>query len=251
MKINLLYSLREPQLNTAKARVEAASAAVEQAELDLQRTTIRAPFNAHILTRNVNVGSQVSPGQNLGRLIGRDTYWVVTTVPLSKLSWLSFPGDSETTGSKVMIRNNSAWSEGVYREGYLYKLIGALEDQTRMANILVTIPDPLAYRTDSTDVPKLMIGTFVETRIKADKISDVIRLNRDYIRKDTTVWVMKDSMLFIREVDIVFRDAHYAYIGSGLNDDDKIVTSNLSTVTDSVKLRVNEIATTQPQGESQ
>jgi multidrug efflux pump subunit AcrA (membrane-fusion protein) len=57
--------LREPQLNAAKSRVDAAQAAVEQARLDLQRTTIRAPFDAHILSRSVNAGSQVSPGTKL------------------------------------------------------------------------------------------------------------------------------------------------------------------------------------------
>ena len=40
--------LRQPQLNTARARVEAAEAAVRRAELDLERSRIRAPFAAHI-----------------------------------------------------------------------------------------------------------------------------------------------------------------------------------------------------------
>ncbi|MFC1778056.1 efflux RND transporter periplasmic adaptor subunit, partial [Pseudomonadota bacterium] len=40
--------LRAPQLNMARSRVEAAEAAVRRAELDLERTRIRAPFAAHI-----------------------------------------------------------------------------------------------------------------------------------------------------------------------------------------------------------
>jgi multidrug efflux pump subunit AcrA (membrane-fusion protein) len=40
--------LREPQLDAARSHVAAARAAVEQAELELGRTTIRAPFDAHI-----------------------------------------------------------------------------------------------------------------------------------------------------------------------------------------------------------
>ena len=38
-----------PQLRTAESEVEAARASVQQAELDLQRTTIRAPFDAQVL----------------------------------------------------------------------------------------------------------------------------------------------------------------------------------------------------------
>src|SRR5699024_2119536 len=77
--------LRQPQLKAARSSVQSARAAVEQAELNLQRTSIEAPFDAHILNRNVNVGSQVAAGDNLGRLVGLDTYWVEATVSLSKL----------------------------------------------------------------------------------------------------------------------------------------------------------------------
>lgn len=230
--------LRKPQLDAARATVESARAAVEQAKLELQRTGIKAPFDAHILSRNVNVGSQVAPGDNLGRLVGLDTYWVATTVPLAKLRWLSFPdASSGETGSEVLIRNRGAWPEGEYRRGSLYKLVGALESQTRMARVLVSVPDPLAYRTDSTRVPALMIGAFMEARIRGREISDVIRLSRDYIRKDDTVWIMENETLRIRDVNIIFRDAEYAYIADGLNDDDLVVTTNLTTVVDGARLR--------------
>ncbi|MGE9297221.1 MAG: efflux RND transporter periplasmic adaptor subunit, partial [Puniceicoccales bacterium] len=44
--------LREPQLNAARADVEAAQAALDRARLDLDRTTIRAPFDAQVISRN-------------------------------------------------------------------------------------------------------------------------------------------------------------------------------------------------------
>lgn len=230
--------LRKPQLNAAKSRVEAARAAVAQARLDLERTTVKAPFDAHILSRGVNVGSQVSPGQDLGRLVGIHTYWVVTTVPPASLRWLAFPGKGDGKGSEVRIRNRSAWPESEYRLGYLYKLVGALEERTRMARVLVTVPDPLAHRKESTGLPPLMIGAFVETRIRAGEIKNVVRLHRDYVRKKNTVWVMEDKKLRIRQVEIIFLDKTYAYIAKGLNDRDKVVTTNLATVVDGAGLRL-------------
>jgi len=229
--------LREPQLNAARSRIEAAQAAVNQAELDLQRTSVRAPFDAHIISRNVDLGSQVAPGQNLGRLVGMDMYWVEITVPLSKLSWLSFPESEAEKGSEVKIRNRTAWSEGHFRIGYLYKLIGALESQTRLARALVAVEDPLARQTSAGTKHSLIIGAFMETSIHGDEISDVIRLDRDYIRKDETVWVMADEKLQIRDVEIVFQDAQYAYIHSGLEENEKVVTTNLTTVVEGAKLR--------------
>jgi hypothetical protein len=92
-----------------------------------------------------------------------------------------------------------------------------------------------------------MIGAFMETSIQAKEISDVIRLNRDYVRKNETVWVMEEGKLRIRDVEIVLTDAEYAYISSGLNEDDQVVTTNLTTVVDGAPLRLEASDTTSSQ----
>lgn len=248
---NKALVLREPQLNAAKSRVESAEAAVKQAELDLERTTIRAPFDAHILSRDVALGSQVSLGENLGRLVGMDVYWVEATIPLAKLHWLSFPGDDGEKGSPVKIRSRTAWRADEFRSGYLYKLVGALESQTRLARVLVEVNDPLVQQPASEGLPPLMIGAFLKTEIEGKKLEDVIRLNRDYLRQNETVWVMEDGKLRIRDVEIIFRDEHYAYITDGLYEDDQVVTTNLSTVVDGAALRVEEPAKASQAGGNQ
>lgn len=241
--------LRKPQLNAAKAKVEAAKAAVKQAELNLYRTNIKAPFNAHIISRNANVGSQVAAGNNLGRLVGLDTYWVVATVPVSKLKWISFPENNGNKGAHVKLINSSDWGKNEFRTGYVHRLVGALENQTRMARIIAAVPDPLAYRSASDDKPPLMIGSFLEAQIQGKEIENVFRIKRDYIRNDETVWVMEDGELHIKKVNIIFRDSDYAYINEGLNDNDKVVTTNLSTVVEGSPLRLEGAKTTSGESE--
>ncbi len=236
-KENQNLVLRKPQLESAKANVAAAEAALEQARLSLERTTIRAPFDAHVITRNANVGSQVSPGDDLGRLVGMDEYWIIANVPVSKVNRLSFSDEGAEAGSSVKVMNPNIWPYGQYREGKLFRLIGALDNQTRLARMLVSVRDPLVRITKSDTLPPLMIGTFVETQIEAEEIPNVVRLSRDYLRKEGTVWVMQDEKLSIREVDIVFEDANYAYIASGLEDSEKVVTTNLATVVEGSLLR--------------
>lgn len=229
--------LRQPQLNAVKATIVGAKASVDQAQLNLERTTIRAPFDAHILSQNVTAGSQVGPGDDLGRLVGTEYYWVTATVPVSKLQWLHFPENDKDRGSEVLIKNSTAWPEEQYREGYLDKEIGALDGQTRLARVLVKVADPLAKNTDLEGKPKLMIGTFVEVDIQANKLDNVVRLSRDYIRSNETVWVMKEGKLEIREVDIVLTDNDYAYIHKGLEEGEQIVITDLSTVSNGIGLR--------------
>lgn len=234
---NKALVLREPQLNAARSDVQSAEAAVQQAELDLQRTTIRAPFDAYILSRNTNVGSQVAPGNNLARLVGLETYWVETTVPSSTLRWIDIPQNGDT-GATVRIRNRTSWQEDEHREGTIFRLIGALENETRMARLLVSVPDPHGYLTENSDQPRLMIGSFVEASIQAEELENVVRLSRDYIRQNDNVWVMENDTLRIRNADILFQDANYAYISEGLEDGEQVVTTNLSTVVDGAPLRL-------------
>ncbi|NJY63410.1 efflux RND transporter periplasmic adaptor subunit [Salinimicrobium sp. CDJ15-81-2] len=229
--------LRQPQLNAVRANIKAAQAAVSQAELDLARTTIRAPFDAHILSQKVTAGSQVAPGDDLGRLVGTEFYWVSLTVPVGHLRWLSFPASEEEKGSPVEIINTSAWPQGSFRRGYLAKQVGALDGQTRLARVLVEVPDPLARTPENEGKPELMIGAFVEAGIEAEPIENVIRLNRDFVRTNQTVWVNDDGKLVIRKVDILLTDAKYAYITKGLAENEQVVTTNLSAVAEGLGLR--------------
>ncbi|MBD3222048.1 efflux RND transporter periplasmic adaptor subunit, partial [bacterium] len=230
--------LREPQLLATRARVEAARAAVRRAELDLERTRITVPFDAHVLSREVAVGSQVAAGEALGRLVGVDHYWVVATVQRSERLWIGVPASPDGRGSPVEIHDRAAWPAGVIRTGHVTSEVGALDDRTRMARLLVTVPDPLARDEASGDMPALTLGAFVEARITGREIADVVRLPRDLIRQDDTVWVMRDEQLEIRDVDIVLRDDTHAYVRSGLEDGDLVVTTNLATVRDGAPLRL-------------
>ena len=236
--------LREPQMQAARSRVAAAEAAVRQAELDHERASVTAPFAAQVLSREVNLGSQVDVGDPLGRLVGLDTYWVVTTVPRERLRWISIPDDTGRRGAAVEVHDPAAWADGETREGYVYSYIAALDDQTRLARVLVAVDDPLGRRPENRGQPELMIGAYVEARIEGEEIADVIRLDRDLVRQEDTVWVMEGDTLSIRDVDIRFRDDRFAYVESGLESGERVVTTNLTTVSDGAPLRLTAGAET-------
>lgn len=230
--------LREPQLAAARVRVDAARSAVDQARLDLDRTTLISPFDAQVLSRTVNLGSQVNSGAPIACLIGVETYWVTATVPLSKIPLLRFP-ESGADGAPVELRNRANWAPGVVRNGRLFKLIGALEADTRLARVVIEVHDPLARGADSAEVPPLLVGEYLEARIEGRPIENVVRLGREHVRTGDTAWVMDDEdKLRIRPLAIVFTDAAHAYVRSGLEDGERVVTTSLSAVTDGAALRL-------------
>ncbi len=64
--------LRGPQLRRAQANVSSAEARLESAKRDLEKTEIKAPYAGRILTKIVDVGQFVSPGNQLAKIYAVD-----------------------------------------------------------------------------------------------------------------------------------------------------------------------------------
>ncbi|MCR9074799.1 MAG: efflux RND transporter periplasmic adaptor subunit [bacterium] len=226
--------LREPQIEAIRARLSATEAAVRQAELDLERTSVRVPFDAQVMTRDVNLGSQISSSDEIAHLVGTEEYWIMASVPLRDLPWIRIH-DTGRGGASVRVHHKAAWRAGEYREGSVSRLIGTVDTQSRLAKVLVSIPDPLAMEADG---PRMILGTIVELEIEGEQIRDVVRLDRQYLRQNDTVWVKSDGQLDIRQAEVVYRDAQYAYVRSGLEAGDEVVTTSLATVSQGLALRL-------------
>ncbi len=230
--------LREPQLKIAQARVKSARASLAQAELQLQRTEIKAPFNAHVLDRRVSLGAEIGAGDALGELVSTERYWVEATVPINKVRWLANHQDA----SPVRIYHRGAWANGSFREGRLLSVVGALDDNTRMARVLVEVEDPLALNPLSAGLPAMMLGTFVSCELPTITLEQVVRLPRKFLRKNDTAWVMSEGKLSIRPLEIQFKDADYVYVKSGLESGESLVVSDLSRVREGAELRLTSAA---------
>jgi hypothetical protein len=155
------------------------------------------------------------------------------------LKWIVFPESGEAA-STARIRDRTAWDANIHRTATVKSLIGTVDAQTRLARVLLTVADPLAR---TSDAPPLILNTVLEVRIEGRPLPGVIRLERPYLRGNRTVWVMEDEKLSIREVDVLFQDANYAYLSGGLSDGEKVVTTNLATVAEGTPLRVETEST--------
>ncbi len=260
--------LRRPQLEAAKAALEAARAAlgsaqaasesaqaakeaaetaVQQAELDLARTRLRAPFNAVVQSRQVNLGSQVAAGAPVAMLVGTDAYWVEASVPVDQLQWIRIPRSAGETGSPVRVTNEAAWGPDTYRTGRVLRLESALEQQGRMARLLVTVPDPLGLEDPAGRTPPLLIGSYVRVEIEGAALENVIALDRNHLRNGNEVWVMNgDDELEIREVTIAHRGRERVLVTNGLEAGDKVVTTDLTAPVAGMPLRLETAEASPP-----
>lgn len=222
--------LREPQLLAARATLEAALARERQARLELSRTTLRAPVRSLVLSRDVGVGSLVDPGAVLGRLVGVDEFWVELTLAQRELAHVP-------EGTRVELHDPAAWAPGTTREGRLSGVVRAVDAQTRLARLLVTVADPLGL---DSGLPPLTVGAFVEATLDASPLVDVVRLPRRLVRRGGVVWTMVDGELQTPSVTVVLEDAEHAYISAGLEPGDQVVATDLATVAVGAPLRTAE-----------
>lgn len=235
---NPSLALRKPQLESARAALMSARAARDQAKLDLDRTVIKAPFNAQILSRSANVGSEVNPGASVARLVGVDEYHVIVTVPLSKLKYIALP-DKGTSAPQAEIRSRTVWPDGVSRHGAVRSVIGSIDQETRLARILVSVDDPLAINV-AAGKPALIIGSIVQAHLQGHTFENVIRLDRAHLHRGNTVRVMKDDVLDVRNVTVVYSDTEHAYISDGLETGDLVITSTITNTRNGTPLRLKE-----------
>jgi len=222
-------ALRRPHLIKANAALAAANAAVREAKLNLERTTIIAPFNAIVTTESVDVGAQVTQQTQLGTLVGTDEYWVRAAVPVDQLGWIRFPGRDGEGGSNAAIRQQLATDLHNEWTGRVVRLMGDLEPEGRMARVLISVQDPLrSNSSDEAGLP-LLIGSYVSVVIEGRQVKDVIPLPRTALRDGDSIWIMNDrSKLEIRDVNVVWRDRDTVWVRDGIEPGQRLVVSDLA-----------------------
>jgi len=256
--------LRKPQLASAEAAVEAAEAAVKSAEitlesarkevelsksalkdarLDRQRTSVVAPFNGRIIERSIELGSHVSPGQVAVEFAGSDEYWIRALVPVDQVQWIEFPSAGKK-GSPVEVSNRDMWGDGIVRKGVAKVLLSDLEPRGRMARVLVSVKDPLGLK--ESNLPRMILGAYMELVIEGKKISDVVPVSREYLHEGNVVWIAsEDDRLEIRKVKLAWSGKKIVYVsGEDLQAGEKLVVSDLPSPVGGQRIKIM-----QPSGE--
>ena len=87
------YDDQVQAFEAAKADVEAAQAAVENAQLDLDFTTVVSPVDGYLTNVNTSPGTYVAAGQQLLALVDTSTFWVAAYFKETQITNVQ-PGDT-------------------------------------------------------------------------------------------------------------------------------------------------------------
>ncbi|MBT8492262.1 MAG: HlyD family efflux transporter periplasmic adaptor subunit [Deltaproteobacteria bacterium] len=238
-----VVALREPQMRTAKTAVKAAESGLARAKLAVSKTLIRAPFNAMVRQKNVEVGQLVGPSSPIASLVGTDAFWVQVSIPIEYLSWVKVPGIGATEpgqGSEAMV-SQTVGGDNIERQGRVIRLLGDVDPAGRMARILIEIADPLGLAKDKDGTTRLplLLGSYVRVEIEGGEVEKVLALPRKALREGNRVYLRSsDGTLDIKEVTVLWRRENEVLVKSGIEPGDQVIVSAVATPVQGTKLRL-------------
>lgn len=206
----------------AEAALQVARAQLTTAEIDLERTTIRAPISGIIGFSETTPGALVAAQQAtaLTTIRALDTINVDVTQSANDLmQW--------TVGKKVGSPQNTGVASMILPNGQVYPLKGDLkaaeprvEPTTGMVTLRVAFANPDGL---------LLPGLYVEVELPQTVVKDAVLVPQSAVMRDTAggafVWVVEEGKVAVRPVTTVTGSGNRWVVGSGLKSGDAVVTS--------------------------
>lgn len=227
-------ALKEPHVAQARARLASAEAQLARARRDLQRTTIRAPFNGRIRTKSVDAGQFVNAGTVLGQAFSTEV--VQIRLPLTDRQLgdaglpVAFAAATYEDGPRVTLKAALAGAERRW-QGRIVRTDAAIDSETRLLFAFAEIRDP--YGAAADDGIPLPVGLFVTAEIAGRSMKDALVIPRAALREtDTVLIVNAENTLQVRTVEVISTSTDRAVIGAGLRPGDLVVTSPLGNPVD-------------------
>jgi RND family efflux transporter MFP subunit len=223
--------LRKPQLAQAQAQLLAARADLNTAKDNLERTFIRAPYDALIRTKRSDLGQFVAAGTPLADVFAVEYAEIRLPIPQNKLEYLELPGlNGEGTGSTIDLTTDVGGTVKHWT-ARLQRTEGVYDERSRVLYAVARIEDPYGLR--HPDREPLLIGTFVNATIDGRELHDVVPLPRYVLRAGNNLWVIdKNNRLRNREVTLLRTGGDIVYVSAGLDNGERVALTVLDSSLD-------------------
>ncbi|MAJ61266.1 MAG: hypothetical protein CBC48_15720 [bacterium TMED88] len=229
----------------AAASLREAEARRVQAERDLSRTEIKAPYAGRVRSADIDVGEFVARGTSVAKIYAVDFAEVRLPIPDSDLGFLDLPlgggpGGGEADGPRVLLRAQFGGEEQMW-EGRVVRTEGEIDPRSRMVHVVAEVEDPygrqLASAGSGSSTP-LAAGLFVEADIYGRRVERASELPRIAVRDDATVFVVnEDNVVRERPIEILRTQSDRVIVGGGLRAGERVAVGLSEVVVDGMTVR--------------
>ena len=231
------------QTRLTEAALKEAQINLDQAERDLDRTELRAPFDAIVRSKAVDLGEFVSMGKPLAQLFAADGFEVRLPVLDTQLAYLNLPSSIEATAPLNSANLPSVRLSAQYAgaaaswDAQLVRSESEIDRRSRM----VTLVARVSGTRNALSANPLPVGAFVNAEIEGITLENAFQLPRSALRQDNQVLVVdEESRLRFREVSIARYEQDRILIQSGLREGDIVNISPIQAVVDGMEVSVTE-----------
>ncbi len=222
------FDSAEAQYNAAAANRDAAKAAVRQAQIDLNWTTVRAPISGLSSKEELSVGNLISVGEIMTKIIQPDPLYVDFSIPADEHRIIeNFKNTGAIVTDKKGISVKIALADGTF-----HNVEGKINFQDQFVD-----PSTATIKTRAVFDNKnnsLYPGQFVRLYLTGYSVKNVaeIPLRATLQTSNATIVYVLDSknMPMSRAITIIQQVDNNCLVGKGLENGDVIITDGVAKV---------------------
>ena len=225
-------------LRVAQASLTDARAAFSQAQQDVGRTELRAPFTGLVRSENVDIGQFVGRGTPIAQIYASDQVEIRLPISDRQLAYLDIPiarrGELPPDQQPSVTLSTEYAGQDISWQGTIVRAEAAIDTASRMVFLVARVG------ADNAEIP-LSVGLFVNADIEGREANDVVVLPRSALRDNNQVLVVdEDKKLRYRDIKLLRLYQDDLLIKGGLADGERVCVSVMQTAIDG--MTVNPVA---------
>lgn len=230
--LNNELNLLPTQRKVLQASLNVSISNLERAQLDLQRTVIRLPFDALISLVDIEESQYVQAGQVLATADSTERVEIAAQVAIDKVSPLiprNLPPAQikpDTLGISASVRLNSGQLSSQW-PARLLRANQELDPQARTIGIIVAIDQPYRYVKPGVR-PPLFKNMFVEVELSGMPLDKRLIVPRSAVHANQVYVLDSNNQLRLRPIETDFSQGNFVVVKTGLSAQEKVIVSDLN-----------------------
>jgi len=224
----------KPQLEKAKSLLNAAKANYRKTELDLKETVLVAPFQGRIIDGEANLGQDITLGMYLGTIYSLDEMIIKLPLSIEDISILNLNHQTDF-GQSISIQLDTRIGDAEYNVDADYiGSSGSINKLSQKIDITALIDD-----FSDLNIP-VENNLFFNAKIYGPVYDRVFSIPNIAIHDDSYVYIIEDSKIFKREIEILKKYDDVSIVNSGLLNGEVINLTKMDYYVDGMIVNMME-----------
>ncbi len=193
---------------------------IKSLEENLKKYSVYAPYTGSISMVNVQVGSIVNPGTQIGTIIRTDKLEVQIPIELRDIAFVE-------VGKRVSIVGQN----GKSLRGEVVRVADLVDPNTQSINVFISV--------ENTQKGDIYDGLYLNTKIPGKVVYNAMSIPRSVIRNKDEVFIVENDVLKTRTIVVQKVNGENAIV-SGLNAGDLLVVDAPANASNNMKVTITE-----------